>query len=540
MTCLILLSCSGRSSRTLSSQVRPVGKLASTSLTTGEGHELQEQVLPRIKLSQKSILGNTAELADSSAHAVAFHRGLGTPLHPTSSSPFTKYIDEFGLEDFSKVAYAKDNFAVVANGASHAELSKWVGEFFADSPDTAPSDFPKSGGGQTKYYGGEERIAHDSGNNVIIAFPGSGSFTGGFFKPEISVLSALLGGQSSIKWSSGFSLLSKATADYPRVQINTTHHTYSDAGLLCISISGSASQIRNAASGIVSTLKGVAAGEVSKEDIKKAVARAKFQALESGQAISTGIELTGAGLVTGGKAFQIDEVGKSIEGVTEDQVKKVSQLRAPLLAQALLIFIPRPLNHCLMVKQPFRRWVTCGYFLLRRKLGCTFSIDNWALHIVYNHSIEVISMNRSFLNLAAERADAQDDSSVTMIERNSELLSKFLAWSFTIGRYSVNTSWLHRKLCRHFLSASHLPLTVKLTMAFAWKAAGLTYEGIHPDLLTRLTARSYNRYLAVAARVVRRSLKEQPRLQAERRGEMDLRFAKWQVSGSITSEEIGN
>jgi len=49
-------------------------------------------------------------------------------------------------------------------------------------------------------------------------------------------------------------------------------------------------------------------------------------------------------------------------------------------------------------------------------------------------------------------------------------------------------------------------------MAFAWKAAGL----------------SYNRYLAVAARVVRRSLKEGPRLQAERRGEMDLRFAKWE------------
>ncbi|KAI9787353.1 MAG: hypothetical protein M1816_007639 [Peltula sp. TS41687] len=49
-------------------------------------------------------------------------------------------------------------------------------------------------------------------------------------------------------------------------------------------------------------------------------------------------------------------------------------------------------------------------------------------------------------------------------------------------------------------------------MAFAWKASGLTY----------------NRYLAIAARVVRRSLKEQARLQAERRGEMDLRFAKWE------------
>ncbi|KAH8878985.1 hypothetical protein GQ53DRAFT_589978, partial [Thozetella sp. PMI_491] len=48
-------------------------------------------------------------------------------------------------------------------------------------------------------------------------------------------------------------------------------------------------------------------------------------------------------------------------------------------------------------------------------------------------------------------------------------------------------------------------------MTFAWKAAGITY----------------NRYLAVASRVVRRSLKEESRLVAERRGESDLRFAKW-------------
>ncbi|KAJ5896974.1 ATP synthase subunit epsilon [Penicillium subrubescens] len=49
-------------------------------------------------------------------------------------------------------------------------------------------------------------------------------------------------------------------------------------------------------------------------------------------------------------------------------------------------------------------------------------------------------------------------------------------------------------------------------MTAAWKAAGLTY----------------NRYLAIAARTVRRSLKDTPRLAAERRGQMDLRFAKWE------------
>lgn len=41
---------------------------------------------------------------------------------------------------------------------------------------------------------------------------------------------------------------------------------------------------------------------------------------------------------------------------------------------------------------------------------------------------------------------------------------------------------------------------------------------------------SYNKYLSVAAQAVRRSLKEDKRIVAERRGLMELRFAKWSVS----------
>ncbi|OBT59544.1 hypothetical protein VE04_00112 [Pseudogymnoascus sp. 24MN13] len=48
-------------------------------------------------------------------------------------------------------------------------------------------------------------------------------------------------------------------------------------------------------------------------------------------------------------------------------------------------------------------------------------------------------------------------------------------------------------------------------MTFAWKQAGL----------------SYNKYLSVAARVVRRSLKEEQRVAAERRGVSELRSARW-------------
>lgn len=275
-------------------------------------------------MAQKALLGNTRELAITSAHGVAFHRGLGNPLHPTSSTPLSKYLHEDSIAEYADVAYAKPNFAVVANGASQGELAKWVGQFFAEASSSAPSDAPKLESPPTKYFGGEERIAHDSSNAMVIAFPGSSSFTAGSsYRPEISVLAALLGGQSSIKWSPGFSLLARGAASHPGAHVATTHAAYSDAGLLSITFTGSASDIRGASGAAVKALKSIAAGEISKEDMSKAVALAKFRALDAGQDIAAGLELTGAGLVQGGKAFQMDEVAKGIDRVGGEQVKKV-------------------------------------------------------------------------------------------------------------------------------------------------------------------------------------------------------------------------
>lgn len=285
-------------------------------------HEYHEEVEPLIKISQEKILGNVSELAINSAHGIAFHRGLGAPLYPTSSSPLNKYLSEGTISKFSQSAYSKPNIAVVANGASQAELSKWVGEFFTETPSAAA---PISGEA-TKYYGGEERIAHASGNAFVIAFPGSSSFTaGGSYKPEIAVLAALLGGQSSIKWSPGFSILSKAAASFPGASAATTHFAYSDAGLLTIQFSGNALAIRNASGKAVESLKSISEGTISQEDFTKAVALAKYQALEEGQNIEAGLVSTGSGLVHGGKAFQIDEVGKAVEGVTIDKLKSAAK-----------------------------------------------------------------------------------------------------------------------------------------------------------------------------------------------------------------------
>jgi ubiquinol-cytochrome c reductase core subunit 2 len=274
-----------------------------------------------MKMGQRSLLASPSQMAINSAHGLAFHRGLGTPLQPTSSTTFTKYLDPEEIYSFARSAYSKPNIAVVANGTSQSEISRWVLEFFEETH----TGGKKLESPLTKYYGGEERIAHDKGNVMVLAFPGSNSFTSGSsYKPELAVLATLLGGQSSIKWTPGFSLLARAAAEHHHAHISTQNFGYSDAGLLAVTVSGNASHVAKASQSVVETLKKIASGNVSGEDIRKASALAKFQALEIGQDINAGLEATGSGLIAGGKAYQIDEIGQAIEKVGEDKVKAVS------------------------------------------------------------------------------------------------------------------------------------------------------------------------------------------------------------------------
>ena len=74
---------------------------------------------------------------------------------------------------------------------------------------------------------------------------------------------------------------------------------------------------------VVKALKSISDGSISKEDFTKAVALAKYRALEEGQNIEAGLVSTGAGLIHGGKPYQIDEIGKSVESVSFDKLKSV-------------------------------------------------------------------------------------------------------------------------------------------------------------------------------------------------------------------------
>lgn len=287
-------------------------------------YEWAELVLPTIKLRQQVLFSKPETLALESAHATAFHRGLGEPSFAAASAPFESYFTEDGLAEFAQSAYAKPNISLVSVGPNSSEISKWVSQFFAGHPTaSAAGQFKVKDAVPSKFYGGEQRTASKAGNAVVISFPGSAQYGASGYKAEADVLAALLGGESTIKWSPGFSLLAKAVEGETGVSVSTKNYAYSDAGLFTISISGKAAGVATVAKRASEAIKQVAAGEVPAEVVKKAIALAKFRALEASQVAETGVELTGSALINGGKPYQISELASSFEKVSPQHVQDV-------------------------------------------------------------------------------------------------------------------------------------------------------------------------------------------------------------------------
>ncbi|TPX10582.1 uncharacterized protein E0L32_008468 [Thyridium curvatum] len=292
--------------------------LTQTKYTTHEFHENVENI---IHLKQDKLAHDASAQALDAAHAVAFHSGLGAPLYPLANSALGSYLSEHSVAAFAEAAYVKPNIALVADGASQSALAKWVEPLFKGVASSSTSQLSLNTAA-SKYYGGEQRVANGSGNSMVIAFPGAAL---GASKPETAVLKALLGGQSSIKWSPGFTLLAKAAAAAPGASVSASNFAYSDAGLFAIQISGSACAVRKCAEEAVKAVKSVAEGGVSKEDLTKAIAKAKFDALTAQELSGAGLVAAGTSIIHGAQPFKPAEAVKSFDGVTADKVKAAAK-----------------------------------------------------------------------------------------------------------------------------------------------------------------------------------------------------------------------
>jgi ubiquinol-cytochrome c reductase core subunit 2 len=108
---------------------------------------------------------------------------------------------------------------------------------------------------------------------VFIGFGATGEPSG-----ELATLAAHLSPQPSIKWSKGISSIASTIPEGTSVQ--SVYLPYSDATLVGLLVQGqTAAGVKEASKAAVQALKGAAAtGGVSPEELKKAIAKAKFAA----------------------------------------------------------------------------------------------------------------------------------------------------------------------------------------------------------------------------------------------------------------------
>lgn len=323
-------------------------------------HEFHEEVANVLQLKQSKLAHNALAQALDNAHAVAFHKGLGSSIYPSSSTSLGPYLSEHSVADFAAAVYTKPNIAIIADGATQANLSKWIEPFFKDVPASSASPL-KLFTEATKYYGGEQRTSLTGANALVLAFPG---FNLSSDKADLAILTALLGGESNIKWSPGFTLLSKASAASPGATIVAKNLAYTDAGLLTIQISGSPTAVRKGAEEAVKAIKSVAQSGVTKDVLAKAIAKAKFDLLTANELTGAGMVSAGNSLIHGGKIFEVASALKSYEAVTAEKVKAVSP--APPIHNSQPVTEANSIPHrrqsrCWMVRRLWRRRETSTF-----------------------------------------------------------------------------------------------------------------------------------------------------------------------------------
>ncbi|KAH8092173.1 Metalloenzyme, LuxS/M16 peptidase-like protein [Cristinia sonorae] len=228
-------------------------------------HELSEYVAPVCEAESTTVSSDPAARAIEVAHGLAFRNGLGSPLFSSGHNHITADL----VQEYASSVFSKGNIAVLGTGISQETLSKLVEKSLAKLASTSEvSSTPSS------YFGGETRIdSHEGPQTVFIGFGATGAPAA-----ELAVLAAHLSPQPSLKWSQGLSPISASIP--PTASVKTVLLPYSDATLFGFVVQGeTAKDVKTAASAAIAALKEV--GSIKPEDLKKAVAKAKFAAASS-------------------------------------------------------------------------------------------------------------------------------------------------------------------------------------------------------------------------------------------------------------------
>lgn len=229
--------------------------------TKFNAYEFSESVSGAIQAESLAAASNPGVQAIELAHATAFRNGLGSPIFTPSHSGVT--VED--IKSFAASAFSKGNVAVLGTGIDGDVLAKLVQKNLSGLTSVTPSPAPA-----THYFGGETRV---EGQSIPTIFIGYGTTAP---TAALSVFASLLDPTPSLKWTTGSSPLSNLPGG---ASAQVVYLPYTDAALFGVVVQApTAEAVREAGKSVVKALKAVASGSVKDEEVKKAVAKAKFAA----------------------------------------------------------------------------------------------------------------------------------------------------------------------------------------------------------------------------------------------------------------------
>ncbi|KAJ7623305.1 Metalloenzyme, LuxS/M16 peptidase-like protein [Roridomyces roridus] len=277
--------------------------IASTKYTR---HEFQELVLPTIESEVNALHKDPATHALELAHALAFRSGLGSSLF-ASSHP---HITAADVEQFAATAFAPGNIAFLGTGISQSALSSLVQSTikFEGAGSSAPSSTPST------YFGGETRHeAHGVPQTLFIGFrclwcPYSRARLP---SPPTSTRPPPSSGPAARPLCSR--LLGRL--------FQAVHLPYSDGTLVGLVIQGpTAAAVRETGKAAVAAFK--ASSSVKADDLKSAIAKAKFRLATTADGRAGIVDVLGSKVLAGVSETSLDASLSALDGVTADRFNK--------------------------------------------------------------------------------------------------------------------------------------------------------------------------------------------------------------------------
>ncbi|KAJ7890658.1 Metalloenzyme, LuxS/M16 peptidase-like protein [Mycena olivaceomarginata] len=255
-------------------------------------------VLPAIESEVNALHRDPATHAIELAHALAFRNGLGASLFAAPHTPVTAT----DVQQFAASAFAKGNFAVLGSGISQSALAALV-QHAVSPKSTSPAPTTSA----TSYFGGESRLeTHGGPQTIFIGFGAAGAPA-----PELAALAAHLDPNPSVKWAKSTSPLLAGE----KTSVQAVYLPYSDAALVGLLIQGpTAAGVRESGKAAVAALKGTSG--VKAEELKSAVAKAKFRLAAGADGRAGVVAVLGSKVLAGSSETSLDAAIASLDKVT--------------------------------------------------------------------------------------------------------------------------------------------------------------------------------------------------------------------------------